>query len=753
MADTATFGSYGWMGQIARVNLSTGDITEESDAEMQKDYIGGMGFANKIMYDEVPAGTDWMDEENKAVLCVGPLTAAGVPLAGRSTWATLSTFTKDHLVVDCHCGGALGAKLKYSGHDGLIIEGKADKPVYIFIDNDKITIEDASAVWGKGTRETTEALCKKHGLDCCVAAIGPAGENLLPYACVLNSRSHSAGAGLGAVLGSKKVKAVVVRGTKAVNVADPQMVADLSDYMIAQVLGSNNNHVVPSTQQSWAEYYDKGSRWTSKKGLYWASAEGGPIETGEPKPFEPNTMGYRCMKTTKDLGPEAEKYTVKMAGCHGCPVRCYSQMKVPKITEMTGYEAIGNTCVPNFPYSVYMDPIMKVPGTKKDGKQTEQSVIYDLLIQAVVDDLGLWCNYAQLYRDIAHTYVSGILERELGAQFADYHFEQIMAGDPTPFIKILSDIAENDTENKPIAWIGHGPLVWCDKDHWNDMEWFDDSVSCMINYRGWPVHHAIECYAQVGGLNNIIFNRDPMNHSAVNLQGCGLPIELKKQMAKEMFGGEDAMDPDMNYTPINEHKIEFAWWCTVTDVLHDCLTLCNWVWPMAMAPAKERSYRGDLDLEAQFYTAVTGQEVTIDDLYKAAERVTTLQRCNTVRGMRDKNGKIGCNDMFGVHDVMTEWPFTINPDIEPFTPGTKKMEHKDWEKSEHMLYKRFGWDEKLGCPSRQCLEDLGLKQQEEDLDKLGLLPDGGEPYDKRTRKYHHILEKYCGDNPALQAEA
>ena len=361
MADNV---SYGWMGWIARVNLSTGEITEESDEAMQKDYIGGMGFANKIMYDEVPAGVDWMDEENKAVLCVGPLTGSGVPLAGRSTWATLSTFTTDHLVVDCHCGGQLGAKLKYSGHDGLIIEGKADKPVYIYIDDDKISIEDASALWGKGTRETNEALCKKHGVDVCVAAIGPAGENLLPYACVINTRSHSAGAGLGAVLGSKNVKAVVVRGTKGVNVADPQMVADLSDYMIDQVIGSNNNHVVPSTQQSWAEYYDKGSRWTARKGLYWAAAEGGPIETGEPKPHEPNTMGYRCMKSTKDLGPEAEKYTVKMAGCHGCPVRCYAQVKQPQILEMTGYESMGNTCVPNFPFSSYMQSMMKVPAPR-----------------------------------------------------------------------------------------------------------------------------------------------------------------------------------------------------------------------------------------------------------------------------------------------------------------------------------------------------------------------------------------------------
>lgn len=114
MAET----SYGWAGWIARVNLTSGDITEESDVEMQKDYIGGMGFANKIMYDEVGPEVDWMDEENKAVLAVGPLTGSGVPLAGRSTWASLSTFTTDHLVVDMHCGGQLGAMLKYSGHDG-----------------------------------------------------------------------------------------------------------------------------------------------------------------------------------------------------------------------------------------------------------------------------------------------------------------------------------------------------------------------------------------------------------------------------------------------------------------------------------------------------------------------------------------------------------------------------------------------------------------------------------------------------------
>ena len=746
MADNAVYGSYGWAGYIARVDLTSGNITTESDEELQDLYIGGMGFANKIMADEVPAGTKWDDPENKAVLAVGPLTGSGVPLAGRSTWATLSTFTKDYLIVDAHCGGTLGAQLKYSGHDGLIIEGESESPVYILIDDDKISIEDASAVWGKGTRETTEALCKKHGVDCCVAAIGPAGENLLPYACVMNARSHSAGAGLGAVLGKKKVKAVVVRGTKAVNVADPQMVADLSDYMLNEVLGSNNNHVVPSTQQSWAEYYDKGSRWTAAKGLYWAAAEGGPIETGEPKPGELNTVGYRCMKSTKDLGPEAEKYTVKMAGCHGCPVRCYTNVAIPRVKEITGYSSTGNTCVPNFPVSSYMPGIAPVAGlTDDEGTLTDLSVIYNQVVSGVVDDLGLWCNYAQLYRDIAHCYAEGIFERELGDDYADYKFEDFFNNqDPTPIVKILTDIAMN---KKEIAYVGHGPFVWTER--WNDAKWYDDAKSCLINYRGWPVHHAIECFGQVGGLYNMMFNRDDMIHSAVNFQGCGLPIDLKRQMAKEMWGAEDACDPDKAYTPINDAKIEFAWWSIVTDVLHDSLTLCNWVWPMAMAPEKARDYRGDLDLEAQFFTAVTGKEVTIDDLYKAGERIMTLQRGYSALGMTDAEGNVGCNDFRNVHDVITEWVFEKDPDIKPFEEGTDKMDRDDWSKALGMLYKRFGWDEELGCPTKQCLEDLELDDLATKLDEAGLLVDGGDAYDDRTRTYDGILADYSANNPAL----
>ena len=708
--------SYGWTGKILRVNL-TDKTVSVSPTDPYKGYIGGMGLVNKIMYDEVAPGTDPLAPENKVVFAVGPLTATGVPLAGRTTIASLSTYTKDHQVVDAHCGGMIGAAIKKAGWDAIVIEGASDEPVYLKIDDDNVEIKPADQVWGLGTRATTEALSRKEGTDFCVATIGPAGENLLPYACIINSRNHSAGAGTAAVLGSKKCKALVVRGTQPIYVANPQEVADLSDYMLREIVGSNNNHVVPSTQQEWAEYFDKGSRWTAQKGLTWALAEGGPIDTGEPKPGEINTVGYRCMKAFKDEGPEAEKYTIKMDGCHSCPIHCYSDLRVPASAANGGYEITGNTCVPNFPFTNYMIKILGDNTSVEAG--SEDALIWDQVFGSTMDDLGLWCNYGQIYRDIAHCYATGLLQKVLPPEeYAEINWEGFKNNDPSMVPPLLAKIAANDSE---IAYIGHGPIVWTER--WNDPDWWNTPASTLINVRGWPVHHAHECFGQVGLLYNMVFNRDDMIHSAVNFQGCGLPFELKQQIAAEVWGDASAIDPDKNYTPMNEYKANFAWWSIVTDVLHDSLTLCNWVWPMTMSPTKARDYRGDLDLEAKFMKAVTGEDVTTEDLYKMGAKITTLQRANTARGMVGANGQMGTNDFRNVHDVVTEWPFTMDPDIEVFTEGTNKMDKEDFQTALTMMYECFGWDPELGCPTAECLDYYDMPDVKEDLAALGLLPD------------------------------
>ena len=123
-----------------------------------------------------------------------------------------------------------------------------------------------------------------------------------------------------------------------------------------------------------------------------------------------------------------------------------------------------------------------------------------------------------------------------------------------------------------------------------------------------------------------------------------------------------------------------------------------------------------------FKSAVTGEDITTEELYKAAARIMTLQRANTVRGMKDANGKIGCNDCRTIHDTMTQWPFTQNPDKQPFSEGTTKMEKKDFQKALTMVYEKFGWDSEKGCPTADCLDYYEMDDVKAELKSLNLLP-------------------------------
>lgn len=339
--------TYGWTGNLLRVNLTTGQISTE-DSSKYRDYLGGTGIGDRIMYDEVPVGTKPFDEANKIIYAVGPNTGTSSPCSGRTTITSLSTFTKGNMVVNAHMGGEFAVQLKYAGYDALVVEGQSSTPVYIKIENDNVSIEDASDIWGKTTRETSAAICGKEGQGFCVASIGLAGENLVNLSCMINAGNHCGGAGTGAVMGSKKLKAVAVYGKGSVKVADPKKILELNRYVMSDLMGSNNNHVVPSTERPWAEFSDPASRWTGRPGLTWGAAEGGPVDTGDAPPGEPTKIGYRCQKAYKDFGPVSEKYTVKMTGCTSCPIRCSATVYLPEL-EKEGYvAAVSNTCMPNF---------------------------------------------------------------------------------------------------------------------------------------------------------------------------------------------------------------------------------------------------------------------------------------------------------------------------------------------------------------------------------------------------------------------
>ena len=212
---------FGWTGKILRVCLSTRSISvEDLCPNLAEKYIGARGLGSKILYDELGPGVDPLGPDNKIIFATGPLTGTAATSAGRYNVVTKSPLTG--FIAGSNSGGHFPAEMKYAGFDAVIVEGVADEPVYIWVHNGKAEIRSARHVWGKTTAETTDILVQETDPDAKVACIGPAGEKLVLFACVVNDKGRAAGrSGVGAVMGSKNLKAIVVRGTGDVKVADP----------------------------------------------------------------------------------------------------------------------------------------------------------------------------------------------------------------------------------------------------------------------------------------------------------------------------------------------------------------------------------------------------------------------------------------------------------------------------------------------------------------------------------------------------
>ncbi|HHX27197.1 MAG TPA: aldehyde ferredoxin oxidoreductase family protein [Firmicutes bacterium] len=211
---------YGWIGKLARIDLTKKSVVvEDLDPKMAEEYIGARGLGTKILCKEVKPGTDPFSPDNKLIFATGPLTGTGAISSGRYNVITKSPLTG--YIAASNSGGYFPAEIKYAGFDAFIFEGKADEPVYVWVNNGKVEIRCAKHVWGKDTSETTDILVAETDPDAKVACIGPAGENQVLFSCVINDKGRAAGrSGVGAVMGSKNLKAVVVRGTGDVKISD-----------------------------------------------------------------------------------------------------------------------------------------------------------------------------------------------------------------------------------------------------------------------------------------------------------------------------------------------------------------------------------------------------------------------------------------------------------------------------------------------------------------------------------------------------
>lgn len=211
----------GYAGKILRIHLGTGTTRTEPTLRYAKEWFGGPGMAIKILYDELRSWVTPYDPANRLILGAGPLVGTTAPGACKSNLSTLGPVTGGWAssCSDSYTGG----ELKFAGYDSVIIEGKAHMPVYLSIRDDRIELRDASHLWGQTTWQTLDSIRKEFGdATLHVLSIGPAGENLVRGACVIQDRGRAFGrCGIGAVMGSKNLKAIVARGTGGIRVAEP----------------------------------------------------------------------------------------------------------------------------------------------------------------------------------------------------------------------------------------------------------------------------------------------------------------------------------------------------------------------------------------------------------------------------------------------------------------------------------------------------------------------------------------------------
>jgi aldehyde:ferredoxin oxidoreductase len=315
---------YGYNGKVLRVNLTEQSYKiEPLDEAKAKKFIGARGLGVKTFYDEVNPKVDPLSEENKLLIIGGPLTGSPMPTSGRFMVVTKAPLTGT--IAISNSGGKWGAEFKNTGFDMIILEGKAKSPIYINMVDDKIEFKPADHVWGKVASETTAELVKENDPKSKVMCIGPAGEKLSFMAAIMNDVDRAAGrGGVGAVMGSKNLKAIVVKGTGKVQIADPEKAKAVSaekikilrndpvagnglgtygTNILVNIINENGVHPVRNFQKSYTTQADKISGETLTK-----------------------------------------ERLVRKNPCYRCPIACGRWVRLPDGTECGGPEYETNWC-------------------------------------------------------------------------------------------------------------------------------------------------------------------------------------------------------------------------------------------------------------------------------------------------------------------------------------------------------------------------------------------------------------------------
>jgi aldehyde:ferredoxin oxidoreductase len=642
--------TFGYAGNILKVDLSSRSVSKLSTMDYAEEFLGGRGIAAKLYWDHVPPSATAFDPDNALILATGPL--AGVPILGGSRWVVCgkSPATSPEYFSSANLGGNWGLALKSSGYDAMLVHGRSEQPVYLLIHDDAVEFADASALRGKGSIETIGALKAELGASVSVVAVGPAGENMVSFATLLADNDAVGSAGMGAVMGSKNLKAIAVRGslTDRMAVAQPEKLRELT------------------------------SRF-SRFGTELMSVVG--------------TMEFRI------TGPQTGK-----APCYGCLGNCLRR----------DYQAANG----------------------QKGK--------------------FMCQPATFYRPMAEGYYGPGLDVPFHAakMCDDYGLDTMTVSMIVLWLYrcLKAGILTDEDTGIPISKLGSLEFIETLVRKISRQEGFGNILSGGVleaaNHVGGEAREQIIKFLSKAGMPNItdprLYVTTEMLHAMeprppqVQLReisvvvtrwvawlkgtpGIHVSTNTVRQIAQRFWGSEAAADFSTHVGKALAAKM-----IQDREYAKECLVLCSFLWPV-LDIVNSDDHVGDPTLESQILSAVTGEDMDEEELYRIGERTFNLQRAILIR-----EGHRGKQD-----DAIPEAWFTVplkgdpvNPDClvpgvagQPTSRRGAVVDRAEFEKTREEYYRLRHWDTATGFPTSRRLRELGLGETAQELVRKKVLAD------------------------------
>ncbi len=637
-------------GKILHIDLTSGEVRTEPTESYALKFLGGRGIDVRLLHREVKPWMTALDPANRLIFGAGILGGTPVPASSRLSIEAKSPVTGG--VGSANAGGYFAPEMKYAGYDHIVIKGRARKPVFLWINDDEVEVRDASHLWGKTTGETYAAI--KRGLKekkVQIACIGPAGENLVRYAHIVVSQSRAAArCGLGAVMGSKNLKAVVVRGRKPVEVAEPKRFMDALDRIRKMI----NSH--PVTQNHKAE------------GLFYFIPQYLESRPDRAKNFQE----IIDPEEFKRLLPDAYKpHEMRRTTSFACPVGCF------KIYKINGGPYDGTVSI-GFPANTVTNFGPRL------GLDYAPAVIkaHDLCTEYGLDEDAASSSIAWAFE----AFQRGILTKE------DTGGLELKWGDHRLVMDLLKKIAHREGIGDLLAEgsMQASQVVGRGSEEFAIHVKGADSYEPMRGMRAWA-------------LGSVVSTR-----GGTHLRGAAV-VDLIRNLLEEASPEYcERWGIPKNWDPFSyEGKARPVIYCEKLKGVVDSLGICWFLTAWEGA--------GLLDSEelAELYSSATGSERTGEELIMCGARIHNLEKAFNVL-----HAGFNRQDDYPPERFMKE----------PVKGGAFDGEYlakEGWDKMLDEYYELHGWDKQSGWQTRRCLEDLGLKEVADELEKVGRLIEGG----------------------------